>query len=152
MSAGQRNRKEDFYQPQFTRLLADHHIVESNVAMFPLFLRRSAPAGSLFVSDVPEYSPNLSPDAIAYLSDVDDTLVLFYHALALLNAPQYRTENAGALRQDWPRVPLPGSSEVLQTSANLGRNLAALMDVTTGTRGVTVGSIRPELRTVATIE
>ena len=38
LSAGNRNRKEVFYQPQVTRNLADHHIVESNVAMFPLYL------------------------------------------------------------------------------------------------------------------
>jgi hypothetical protein len=35
ISAGQRNRKDDFYQPQVTERVADHHIVESNVAMFP---------------------------------------------------------------------------------------------------------------------
>ncbi|HMP42820.1 MAG TPA: N-6 DNA methylase, partial [Roseiflexaceae bacterium] len=39
LSAGQRNRKADFYQPQCTITLADHHIVESNVGMFPLSLR-----------------------------------------------------------------------------------------------------------------
>ena len=33
LSAGQRNRKDDFYQPQFTVRLADHHLVESNVGM-----------------------------------------------------------------------------------------------------------------------
>ena len=31
LSAGQRNRKADFYVPQFTPRLADHHIVESTL-------------------------------------------------------------------------------------------------------------------------
>ena len=29
------------------------------------------------------------------------------HALALLHDPVYRAANAGALRMEWPRIPLP---------------------------------------------
>ena len=36
---------------------------------------------------------------------------LFYHALAVLQDPAYRRENAGALRMEWPRIPLPGWTE-----------------------------------------
>ncbi len=32
-----------------------------------------------------------------------DPADLFFHALAILHAPAYREENAGALRMDWPR-------------------------------------------------
>ena len=37
----------------------------------------------------------------------------------------------GALRQDWPRIPLPDSKEALLASAALGRQIAALLDTET---------------------
>lgn len=43
-------------------------------------------------------------------------------------APAYRSKNSGALRQDWPRIPLPNSKELLLASAELGRQIAALLD------------------------
>ncbi|MGH9874314.1 MAG: type ISP restriction/modification enzyme [Pyrinomonadaceae bacterium] len=139
ISAGQRNRKEDFYQPQFTTLLADHHIVESNVGMFPLYLR---PESSLLNTGA--HVPNLSEAASTYLghmgSNVDE---LFFHALATLHAPQYRCENGGALRQDWPRMPLP--------SAELGRKVAALLDSERGVAGVTEGKIEEPIRSIGVI-
>ncbi|HZL65465.1 MAG TPA: type ISP restriction/modification enzyme, partial [Thermoleophilia bacterium] len=52
LSAGQRSRKGDFYQPQVTGLLADHHLVESNVQMVPLYLASNAVKATLFDADV----------------------------------------------------------------------------------------------------
>jgi hypothetical protein len=63
----------------------------------------------------------------------------------------YRTENAGALRQDWPRVPLPSTAELLRASAALGRQVAALLDTEQPVPGVTSGAIRPELRAVGIV-
>ncbi len=62
---------------------------------------------------------------------------LFYHTLATLHAPAYREENSGALRQDWPRMPLPRRREALDASAALGRQVAALLDTETPVPGVT---------------
>ena len=70
-------------------------------------------------------------------------------ALAQKHAPAYRLENAGALRQDWPRVPLPTSRAAVEASAVLGRQVAALLDVETPVSGVTQGDPRDDLRTVA---
>ncbi len=153
LSAGQRNRKEDFYQPQFTTLLADHHIVESNVSMFPLHLGSDREQLSLFDhGDNGEPKPNLSPQAASYLHQFEVTEQdLFYHTLAVLHAPTYRTENAGALRQDWPRVPLPGTAELLHASAALGRQVAALLDTERPVPGVTSGKLRPELQAIGVI-
>ena len=57
----------------------------------------------------PRHRPNLSAIARRYLqrhgADVED---LFHHALAVLHDPAYREANAGALRMEWPRIPLPG--------------------------------------------
>ena len=153
LSAGQRNRKEDFYQPQFTTLLADHHIVESNVGMFPLYLRPNRQAAPLFEpKDGKETKPNLSTEAGAYLSRLNGAEHdLYYHTIAILHSPTYRAENSGALRQDWPRVPLPDSQKVLLASAKLGRQVAELLDPENHVSGVTSGTMRPELKTIAIV-
>ena len=56
-----------------------------------------------------QHHPNLSGPAQRYLDclgeDVED---LFHHVLATLHNPAYREANAGALRMEWPRIPLPG--------------------------------------------
>ncbi|MGO8926507.1 MAG: type ISP restriction/modification enzyme [Limisphaerales bacterium] len=153
LSAGQRNRKEDFYQPQFTTVLADHHIVESNVGMFPLWLKPNPDPSSLFDRDVSDNpKPNLTDAANEYLASLrlaNKPEELFYHTLAALHAPLYRTENTGALRQDWPRVPLPESHDALLASTKLGRQVAALLDSETTVPGVTQGKPCPELKHIA---
>ena len=153
LSAGQRNRKEDFYQPQFLTVLADHHLVESNVGMFPLWLKPNPDPSSLFDrvgSDKPK--PNLTVGAQEYLASLrlgNDSEALFYHTLAVLHASVYRTENAGALRQDWPRVVLPKARDTLLASAELGRQVSALLNTETPVPGVTQGKPRPELKALA---
>jgi hypothetical protein len=109
----------------------------------------------MFATDddsAPERRPNLSDAAETYLQQVGGTVeTLFYHALAVMHAPVYRTENAGALRQDWPRIPLPADGERLQASAGVGQTVAALLDVEREVDGVTTGTIRPELRDIAVL-
>jgi hypothetical protein len=150
LTAGQRNRKEDFYQPQFTSLLGDHHIVESNVGMFPLLVR---PIYSLYAARNEEsWEPNLSDQAKRFLGVIDaDPDSLFFHTLGLLNSPKYRVENAGALRQNWPRVPLPDSKKTLLASTALGRRMAALLDTEAPVKEVTSHGIRGELKPIASV-
>lgn len=152
LSAGQRNRKDDFYQPQVTALLSDHHIVESNVGMFPLLLRDDTKA-DLFSGDLPEnVRYNLSEGAGSVVCDLQREAVdLFFHAVAVLHSPSYRRENLGALRQDWPRVPIPNGGRLLLDSAKIGRELAALLDTEKPVPGVTSGEIRHELRNIAVV-
>lgn len=76
---------------------------------------------------------------------------MFYHAVAVLNSPAYRRDNAGGLRQDWPRIPLPASREALLTSGALGRQVAALLDTEVSVPGVTSGAIRDELKAIAVV-
>jgi len=71
---------------------------------------------------------------------------LFYHVVATLWSPAYRRENEAALRQDWPRVPIPAERARLAESARLGREVADLLLPDRPVRGVTCGTIRPELR------
>ena len=108
--------------------------------------------------------PNLSSAAQRYLDrlglGVED---LFHHVLAVLHDPAYHEANAGALRMDWPRIPLPGwptpgnagilpisdAVEVLAQSAAHGRQLAALLDPETPVPGVTTGTLRPDIAVIA---
>ncbi len=134
LSAGQHNRKDAFYQPQVTPLLADHHIVESNVGMFPLHLRRANSTGGLFGEDP---KPNLSTNASNWLAQVKGAPAdLFFHCVAITHAARYRQESAGALRQDWPRIPLPSSDKALKHSAEIGRKLSALLDADAALEGL----------------
>lgn len=71
---------------------------------------------------------------------------LFFHIVAVLHSPLYREENAGALRQDWPRIPLPTDAATLRAGAALGREIAALLDPEIPVPGVTDLKVRPDLR------
>jgi hypothetical protein len=71
------------------------------------------------------------------------------HALATANRPTYLTENAAAIRQGWPRIPLPNTEALLRASAALGEQVAALLDPDTPVPGVTTGTIAPALAAIA---
>ena len=75
-------------------------------SFFPAYLRDE---GLGLEADMEGRRPNLSPAAQDYLEKlnlgVED---LFHHVLAMLHDPAYREANAGALRMEWPRIPLPG--------------------------------------------
>lgn len=123
--------------------------------MFPLLTRDAAILGGT----PGEPRPNLSPGVRVYLArfgtDANTAAVLpdslFFHAVVTLHAPAYRAENAGALRQDWPRIPLPADRDALLASAALGRRVAALLDPETPVPGVTAGPLPEDLRHVAVL-
>ena len=97
--------------------------------------------------------PNLSDEAQAYLLSINATHDdLFHHAIAILHSPAYRSENQGALRQDWPRIPLPKLAAALKASNPLGREVAALLDIQHKVKGVTEAPFRKELQSIAVIE
>jgi hypothetical protein len=137
------------------RSLADHHIVESNVGLFPLYLLpqdvdMAAPGHhpNLFASARGGgLQPNVAVPARDYLVRLGcEPEDLFYHIVAVLHAPAYKDENAGALRQAWPRVPLPKEAEILRHGVVLGRQVAALLDTETPVAGVTDLRVRPDLK------
>lgn len=154
LSSTQRNRKDAFYSPQVTRSLADHHIVESNVAMFPLYQTDDdgghAPGyhANLFASGrASGPQANLSDLARDYLVTVGCTAEhLFFHTVAVLHAPSYRRDNRGALRQDWPRVCLPADPDTLRRGSALGQRLATLLDVEAPVDGITDLRVAKELK------
>ncbi len=144
-------------EPQacLARSAGSFHLIERGAAMFPAWLRDEG----LGLGDVNDgRRPNLSDASARYLkrigANVED---LFHHILAVLHDPAYRESNAGALRMEWPRIPLPGwpdgdsseAPEVLMASAARGRELAALLDSETPVLGVTTGQLRLEIAALA---
>ena len=158
--------RRDATEPQaaVTSHIASLHLNEWGASMFPAWLRDDPPAEALQAAASERTGtahsavPNLSPAAQSYLGnlgmDVDD---LFHHVLAMLHDPAYREANAGALRMEWPRIPLPGwpdgdadgAGDELAASAARGRELAALLDSDTPVPGVTAGALRPEIAAIA---
>ena len=108
LSSAQHLRKgETEPQAYFTHEMGSMHLIERGAQWFPAWLRDDGlgldGGGGI------GRRPNLSGDAQRYLDRLglgaDD---LFHHALATLHDPAYRIANAGALRMEWPRIPLPG--------------------------------------------
>jgi hypothetical protein len=142
LGAAQRNRR-DFDPPFVSPRLCSLHVIEWSANFFPLWLKH----GKLLESE--GTVPNLSDQATAYLARLCATPPdLFFHVVATLHAPAYAADNAGALLQNWPRVPLPASKEALLASPDLGRRLAQLLDPECAVKGVTDSPIRPELRVI----
>ena len=141
-------------QTTVTRHLASLHLNEWSASMFPAWLRDG---GLALDGGGEQLRPNLSAAAQRYLDrlglGVED---LFHHALAVLHDPAYREANAGALRMEWPRIPLPAwpdgdtpsAAEELAASAERGRELARLLDSETPVPGITTGALRPELAAI----
>ncbi|MFZ0708126.1 MAG: type ISP restriction/modification enzyme, partial [Candidatus Korobacteraceae bacterium] len=91
--------------------------------------------------------PNLSREAASVSERFGATSrEVFFHVAAVMHAPLYRIENAGALLSDWPRIPLPTAADLLTHSAALGRRLAELLDaesaVQFGTEWTFLGALK----------
>lgn len=117
-------------------MLASRHLIERGNNLFAPFVRSSL-AGP---------QANVSPALTGYEETIGATDgEVVDHLLAVSHAPRYATDNSSALRQDWPRIPLPQDADQLRRSADLGHQLAALLDPEQPVPGVTTG-VRPELR------
>jgi Type ISP C-terminal specificity domain/N-6 DNA Methylase len=161
----------------FSRHIADQHVLHTDAYFIPIRLRVAPKAkskkeedgngefGSILHEAAPAYNAgkitaNLSPAARAYLAklgiknpddDADTAALIWMHALAIGYSPAYLTENADGIRQDWPRIPLPESRAALTASAELGKQIAALLDIENGVEGVTAGKLKPEFKTIAVL-
>ena len=144
-----------------TEHIGCHDLIGNATCFFSLWLRDDGLGND---RDGIQRSPNLSAAAQRYLKHLNASVEdLFHHILAVLHDPTYREANAGALRMDWPRIPLPGwptpgsvgilpasdAAKALAQSAARGRQLAALLDPDTPVPGVTTGTLRPDIATIA---
>ena len=123
LEAREREAREDFSRGTLCRTLADN-FGNGLSSFFPAWLRDTG-LGTDEASL--QLVPNLSPAAQRYLKrlgmGVED---LFYHVLAVLHDPAYRRNNAGALRMEWPRIPLPGWPEFSAPALRKGGSRTAL--------------------------
>lgn len=142
-----RTRKGDPEPAIVSTRLADLNLMDSGARGTPLYVRRTH---TDLLGESVTVTPNLSASAQAYIDSLAASPEdLFFHAVAVSHSSTYRRSNASALRQGWPRFPLPTSLTALQVSAALGRQVAYLLDIEHPVVGVTAGTIRPELRNVA---
>ena len=152
----QQKPRREWGPPQVIAHIGCLDLMDRGSTCFPLWLRDNSSLG--LGGDGAQRTPNLSPAAQNYLDrlglSVDD---LFHHVIAVLHNPQYRAANAGALRMEWPRIPLPGwpggsadgAAAELSASAARGRQLAALLDSDTPVAGVTSGALTPAMASIA---
>jgi hypothetical protein len=150
----------------FSPLVCDYDFISGHARHFPILTVPKAQKkgtdtpkqGHLLESLGPEpeeKTPNLSSTAVSYLRTIElkiesvdphDAAIIWRHLLSVAFAPAYLKDNEEALRQDWPRLPLPNSKLLLERSAALGIELANLLNSESPVGGVTVGEIRPELK------
>lgn len=97
-----------------------------------------------------EVVPNTSASILSWLGSKSVTVDEFFaHIVATLHAPSYAKENAGALRIDWPRIPIPNDSEILRNSAVLGEKMCGLLDVETEVAGISAGALHAGVGSLA---
>ena len=154
IEARERETREDFSRGALIRGLADN-FGNGFSSFFPAWLRDDGLGSG---DNGIQRRANLSRGAQRYLdrlgADVED---LFYHVLVTLHDSAYRVANAGALRMEWPRIPVPGwpdgdtasGAESLAASAARGRELSRLLDPDTPVPGVTHGELRQETAIIA---
>ena len=156
-AAVQQNRK-GFDPSPVHQCLSSLHIIERGANVFPMLLREQTNGHSLFGEDsgrkcheFGDHCANITDTAFEYLKprgDVKAAESLFYHTIAQLHAPGYSIENSDALRQDWPRVPLPNDAGLLKESAILGKRIAALLDSETPVVGITRGKLETAFKVI----
>ena len=155
LEAREKEAREDFSRGTLCRHLADN-FGNGLSSFFPLWVRDDGLRTN--VASGTQCRPNLSDAGQRYLDRLGLGVEnLFHHVLAVLHDPAYREANAGALRMEWPRIPLPGwpdgdddgAADEFTASAARGQQLAALLDSDTPVPGVTEGVPRPEIAAVA---
>lgn len=144
----QQKPRREWSRPQCIAAIGNLDLMDRGASCFPMWVNDG---GANLGSGSSEIA-NLSEAAARHVARLGAAAEdLFFHALAILHSDAYREANAGALRQDWPRIPLPATLELLRASAALGREVAALLDTDTPVPGVSSGTLAPALRLVAAL-
>lgn len=138
-----------------TSCLIDKQTISRNPGAIPLLWQ-----GKEQYSDYLKVKANLSTLTMRYIdrlgienSERNEEIanLIWLHVLAIGYSPAYLEENADGILLDWPRVPLPDSKELLITSAELGGQVARLLDTETQVSGVTSGPFLEPFRSIAVL-
>ncbi|NQT02629.1 MAG: DNA methyltransferase, partial [Planctomycetes bacterium] len=153
----------------FASLVCDYDCISGHARHFPIRLYQESQnkktndaTPSMFKADesVNNITANLSKAARVYLKslgisnpdrDADTAGLIWMHSLAIGYSPAYLFENADGIRQDWPRIPLPDSKDILLSSATFGKKVASLLDTESNVTTVTSGTVRPDLNSIGVI-
>ena len=150
----QQKPRREWSPPQVISHIGCLDLLDRGATCIPMWLRYEGLGSELEESR----RTNLSVIAQRYLDHRGaNTEDLFHHVIATLYDPAYRETNAGALRMEWPRIPLPGwpdgeadgAAEALVKSAARGRQLARLLDADAPIPGVTEAPLRPAITVIA---
>jgi hypothetical protein len=155
----------------FASILGDNDFQRGHSYFFPIRIREGQDDGNGMNNHQPSvfedsetyatYRANLSSVARAYLAsvgvakpdqDAETAGLVWMHALAIGHSALYLVENADGIRQDWLRIPLPASGKALLASAELGRRIAALLDVEKPAEGVSAGKLDPRLKSIGIVQ
>jgi Type ISP C-terminal specificity domain len=148
-----------------SKMVCDYDFISGHARHFPILTydsqrRASAEQHALDFAKAPSCRANLSRQAREYLrrvgyADPDKIFsiaeVIWLHALAIGFSRRYLTENADGVAIDWPRIPLPDTRNMLDSSAALGRRLAALLDTERDVVEVTTGNLAEHYRVLGGI-
>jgi len=147
----------------FTSTLVERDLMRGHARLFPILVKGSSISKKKSVKQEILFSgtrSNLSSAIHTYLgtfglpnpdTSIEVASLVWMHALAIGYSQTYLFENADGIRQDWPRIPLPDSKKLLEQSAKLGQDVAALLDIESQVKGVTSGSIRAEIKPIGII-
>lgn len=139
----------------FTRSLGDNDAQRGHAYYLP-FQNITPSKGMLPAST----SSNLSAKSRTYLShlglpnpdtDTNAQEAIWHHVLAIGYAPQYLSEHEDGISIGWPRIPLPDSAAKLVKSADLGAQVAALLDTEADVVGITSGNVAEHLKAIGII-
>jgi len=147
----------------FVTGLSDDHCITPDNSCFPVRVKKSpsdekkrkrATADLMDHYRKQPISANLSDHVRFYLTHVGlpnpdqnhaTAGLIWLHILAIGYSPLYLSQNADGIRRDWPRIPLPNDKALLEHSANLGGQIAALLDTEKPVRGITSRRLRDEM-------
>ena len=151
----QNKARPDLSPPLAISNIGDLNQMNSGVYCVPAFLGNDGLGNT---DNLRQRRSNLSSSAQSYLQRHDTNVMdLFHHVITVLHDPTYNRFNAGALRAEGPRIPLPGwpngetksAAETLAQSAGRGRRLAQLLDSDVSVPGVTQGPLCPGIASIA---
>jgi predicted helicase len=138
-----------FTQSLFARDCMRGHAVAFPMLIYPSAKHEAKKQDKLFNFEsytTVKTKANLSEKSRQYLNqlginnldeNIENASLIWLHSLAIGYSPLYLGENADGIRQDFPRIPLPNSQELLIKSAQLGQAIASLLDTENPVIGVT---------------
>lgn len=149
----------------FTTVLGDNDFQRGHSYYFPIRLIPESSTGKTkkrqaLHFDEEKWMSNLSASSKQYLrslncpnpdTDAKSAHLIWMHCIAIGYSPKYLAENSDGVRENWPRIPLPASRDVLLTSADVGWEVASLLNTEKGAVGVTSGKILPTLSCLGSI-